>query len=517
MKSEAFHMPDVLAKFLESKRDANIMSINGPEPGMLGMEDSPDIMAAAAEEDMDNTYYNTYNLAQTGNGFMTDLMDVSVNLGKNFSIDDFMQILTETQDPYWFGLEVRVPLILVYILIILMGVIGNGFICYVILSNQKLRTARNFYVANLTVSDLILSLFCMPSTLVKLLLKSWPLGEALCKITPWLQAVNVFVSTMTILAIALDRYHVIVSPNGINKDPAKKWRALSLIVIIWFVSLLVGLPLLIYSQLEATEHYHFLRYTMCMEVWPSNTTRFVYAAVIMLVQFIGPTITLVTIHWKICNFLKARIASNPNTEGEMRRAMKESERHRKNSLLLMAIAVLFAICWFPLTLLNLLADINYFFFVHHNFLLVFATAHLVAMFSACINPIVYGWFNSNFRREFLRKISRPLWSKERKEYEAEKKRLLPRVLGALGSKLAGQQIVNTKGACYNTVQTEVQPVWMPPKPLPSPPEDLSHILSPDRIREAETNRRNRLMRSQHNNPGYTADTEPSSSTCNTYD
>ena len=75
------------------------------------------------------------------------------------------------------------------------------------------------------------------------------------------------------------------------------------------------------------------------------------------------------------------------------------------SLLLMAIAVLFAICWFPLTLLNLLADINYFFFMHHNFLLVFATAHLVAMFSACINPIVYGWFNSNFRREFLRKVS----------------------------------------------------------------------------------------------------------------
>jgi len=329
----------------------------------------------------------------------------------------------------------------------------------------------------------------------------------------------VFVSTMTILAIAMDRYQVIVSPHGLNKDPAKKWRAVAIIVIIWFLSLLVGLPLLIYSQLQATEYFHFIHYIMCMEVWPDNTSRFVYAAIIMLVQFIGPTITLVSIHWKICNFLKHRISSNPSTPAETKRALKEAERHRKNSLLLMAIAVLFAICWFPLTLLNLLADINYFFFMHHNFLLVFATAHLVAMFSACINPIVYGWFNSNFRREFLRKISKPWWSSERKEYEAEKKKLLPRVLGNIGAKFVpgSHQIVYKKDASYKSVQTEVQPVWMPPKPLPSPPEDLSHILSPDRLRAAENNRRNRLMRSIHSNQAYTADTDPSSSTLNTYE
>ncbi len=48
-------------------------------------------------------------------------------------------------------------------------------------------------------------LFCMPFTLVKLLLKNWPLGDAMCRLIPWLQAVNVFASTMTITAIALDR------------------------------------------------------------------------------------------------------------------------------------------------------------------------------------------------------------------------------------------------------------------------------------------------------------------------
>ena len=76
---------------------------------------------------------------------------------------------------------------------------------------------------------------------------------------------------------------------------------------------------------------------------------------------------------------------------------QEAKRHRKNSTLLMAIAVMFALCWFPLTLLNLLADFNYTIFMFKNFLMAFAVAHILAMISACLNPIMYGWFNSNFR------------------------------------------------------------------------------------------------------------------------
>lgn len=50
----------------------------------------------------------------------------------------------------------------------------------------------------------------MPLTLAEILSKYWPLGEneGLCKLISTLQATSIFVSTISITAIALDRYQV---------------------------------------------------------------------------------------------------------------------------------------------------------------------------------------------------------------------------------------------------------------------------------------------------------------------
>ena len=369
-----------------------------------------------------------------------------VKLGQNFTFDAFLKIVTENNEQlYWFGPEVEVPMILLYVVIIVFGLFANGLICYVIVKRKKLQTVRNIFIVNLAVSDMIMCILCMPFTLVKLLLKNWPLGDAMCRLVPWLQAVNVFASTMTITAIALDRYQVIVYPSTI-KDKSKKMGAAAIIILIWFMSVLVGLPLLVYSRLEQKEYIKFINYQMCLEEWPSPIGRTVYAGAIMLLQFIIPVIILIIIHWRICTFLKTRIRLNPTTPMEMNRAMKEAKRHRKNSTLLMAIAVMFALCWFPLTLLNLLADFNYFIFMYKNFLLAFSLAHLIAMVSACLNPVIYGWFNSNFRREFTRIVC--FWREDL--YDIERKQLV---------QVETRRVVYKRNVSYKAIQTEVQPMF----------------------------------------------------------
>ena len=141
----------------------------------------------------------------------------------------------------------------------------------------------------------------------------------------------------------------------------------------------------------------------------------------------------------------------------------------------MAIAIMFAMCWFPLTLLNLLADMNYFIFMYKNFLLAFAVAHLVAMISACLNPIVYGWFNVNFRREFSRIVC--FWRDEELFYPDGEKRQLVCGAAQRGSAADGggggrgggggaggnecQKIAYKKNVSYKAIQTQtVQPILM---------------------------------------------------------
>ena len=73
---------------------------------------------------------------------------------------------------------------------------------------KSLQHSDNIIVSVST--DLLLCLVTMPLTLVEILTKYWPMGRLpfLCKSIGTLQATSIFVSTISITAIALDRYQV---------------------------------------------------------------------------------------------------------------------------------------------------------------------------------------------------------------------------------------------------------------------------------------------------------------------
>jgi len=70
----------------------------------------------------------------------------------------------------------------------------------------------------------------------------------------------------------------------------------------------------------------------------------------------------------------------------------------------MAIALVFSITWLPLNVFNLFIDLYNPFTQpedEEKMTIIYATCHLIGMSSACANPFLYGWFNSNFRSEFV--------------------------------------------------------------------------------------------------------------------
>ncbi|ROT61423.1 putative neuropeptide Y receptor, partial [Penaeus vannamei] len=100
-------------------------------------------------------------------------------------------------------------LIFVYSVLIVLGATGNSLVVMAVIRKPAMRTARNVFIINLAISDLLLCLVTMPLTLMELLTQYWPLGDTpfACKLVGTLQATSIFVSTISITAIALDRYH----------------------------------------------------------------------------------------------------------------------------------------------------------------------------------------------------------------------------------------------------------------------------------------------------------------------
>lgn len=72
-----------------------------------------------------------------------------------------------TYYPYYqHSLPVAAALTVAYLFIFLLCMVGNGLVCLIVLENRRMRTVTNLFILNLAVSDLLVGVFCIPTTLV---------------------------------------------------------------------------------------------------------------------------------------------------------------------------------------------------------------------------------------------------------------------------------------------------------------------------------------------------------------
>ncbi len=62
--------------------------------------------------------------------------------------------------------SVAAVFIVSYLLIFLVCMVGNGVVCFIVLRSRNMRTVTNLFILNLAISDLLVGIFCMPTTLL---------------------------------------------------------------------------------------------------------------------------------------------------------------------------------------------------------------------------------------------------------------------------------------------------------------------------------------------------------------
>ncbi|KAL0277603.1 UNVERIFIED_CONTAM: hypothetical protein PYX00_004836 [Menopon gallinae] len=310
--------------------------------------------------------------------------------------------------------EAEIVLIVIYAVLMLSGIVSNLLVCFVV-TRQCLRKritlgssgpkSRNLYVANLAVADLALCCICMPFTLITLIEYEWRFGSVLCKLVPVVQGTNIMVSAGTITAIAFDRYVTIVRPPGSRVlYTHSRWKVLFVIVIIWILSFAVTSPVFFYTVIEPVFFYDILLYEKCIEKWPSNSLYTAFTVGFAVIQFVIPGMVLVTIHLRISAYLKLHLKnfSDKSKSGKChKRARRELRRNRRTMFMLSCIAVAYAVSWFPMTIYQvLITQIPRVYQNPKTIYVAFAVCHIFAMSTTITNPLLYGWLNPNFRREF---------------------------------------------------------------------------------------------------------------------
>ncbi|XP_064550753.1 neuropeptide F receptor isoform X3 [Drosophila montana] len=293
-------------------------------------------------------------------------------------------------------------LIAMYSVLIVFGAMGNIMVVIAVLRKPIMRTARNLFILNLAISDLLLCLVTMPLTLMEILSKFWPYGSCavLCKTIATLQALSIFVSTISITAIAFDRYQVIVYPT---RDSLQFVGAVAILAGIWILALTLASPLFIYKQLISMDMPAVLqrlgvphRISYCIEDWPLSDGRFYYSIFSLCVQYLVPILIVSVAYFGIYNKLKSRITV-VTVQSSSQRKVERGRRMKRTNRLLISIAIIFGVSWLPLNFFNLYADLQHPSAVTQRMLVAYAICHMIGMSSACSNPLLYGWLNDNFR------------------------------------------------------------------------------------------------------------------------
>lgn len=293
----------------------------------------------------------------------------------------------------WLG--VKLMLAFMYCTVFLLAVGGNVLVIYVVISNRSMQTVTNLFITNLAVSDVAVNCTSLWLTPLYTYLGRWVWGLALCYAMPLFQGTSIFISSFTLTAIAVDRYIVILYPFKARMSPR---ICLLVMLFIWTSSVFFVAPYAVNMHMMYDNSSNI---SLCLEQWLYPQTRVIYGVVVMTLQFGCPFVIIAFCYSMIWFHLKYRETSlGPRSEAEL---------HRKRRMLKMLISmvVIYALCWIPPNVMNIVHDFygpditnsNYFVFI-------FILAHFVSMTATMWNPFLYAFMNDSFKREFRTVLGR---------------------------------------------------------------------------------------------------------------
>lgn len=280
----------------------------------------------------------------------------------------------------------QVTVIALYSIVILLGFLENLVILCVLLKNRHLHTPTNIFIMGLAISDILLCSFNLPFQLHYQLTETWAFGGALCRVIMPTYGVPIFVSSMSILMIAIDRYILIVHPF---RKRMSKYIAVAIVVSIAAFTIILSVPLIVHTKYEVIDYPAIRVYKeLCIEIWPNLRLRRAYSVTTMIIQFFIPLVATTFLYIRISAVLRNR----PIKKNEKRK------NHKTNKILI-SIVISFSICWMPWNIVSLIVEFNQKLLSGRYFKLVDLLLKIFAMGSACVNPFLYGWLNDSFRKE----------------------------------------------------------------------------------------------------------------------
>ncbi|XP_059819425.1 melatonin receptor type 1B-like [Hemitrygon akajei] len=269
-------------------------------------------------------------------------------------------------------------------------ILGNFLVIVAVFRNKKLRNVGNAFVVSLAFADLVVAVYPYPLVLFAIFHNGWFLGDIHCKLSGFLMGLSVIGSIFNIMAIAINRYCYIC--HSLTYDKLYSFRNTMIFVfLIWTLTVLAIIPNFFVGSLQYDARVYSCTF--------AQTVSSSYTIAVVIVHFLVP-ITVVSFCYLQIWILVIQVRRRVKTE--IRPKLKQSDF--RNFLTMFVVFVLFAFCWAPLNFIGLAVAINPQKIAPKIPEWLFVFSYFMAYFNSCLNAIIYGLMNQNFRKEYKRII-----------------------------------------------------------------------------------------------------------------
>ncbi|XP_027875594.1 neuromedin-U receptor 1-like [Xiphophorus couchianus] len=305
------------------------------------------------------------------------------------------------------------PVCITYLVIFMVGVLGNSLTCAVILRYKVMQTPTNYYLLSLAVSDLLVLLLGMPLELYEMQ-QNYPflLGEGGCYFKIFLFETVCFASILNVTALSVERYVAVVHPLKV-KHLATRAHVKRVILVLWGLSMLCAMPnASLHGIVVLPPRFgrEFPRSAICNVVkpaWMYNmiilvATLVFFALPLLIISILYLLIGLQLHREKVRNTAAANGDSlGPNSLSRSHR-QRLSKRNLQVTKMLCVLVVVFSLCWAPFHVDRLMWSYIDPSSARHQ--AIFESVHIVSgacfYLSSAVNPVLYNLMSTRFRERF---------------------------------------------------------------------------------------------------------------------
>ncbi len=264
--------------------------------------------------------------------------------------------------------------VVIYIVSLVLGVIGNGTVIWVAAFKSK-KTVNSVWLLNLAIADFVFVLF-LPFFIDYILRDfHWDFGVAMCKINSFVSVMNMYASVLFLTVLSIDRYVSLVHLDWSRRHRTVE-RAWLVCGCIWVIAAAMSSPALIFRDTMRL-HNKVLCFNNFHAQDPHTAAmrHFIIVALRTTVGFLFPfTAICVT---GILLTLKVKQSGG-------------SVRVSSFSKTVSAVILAFFLCWAPFHTFSLMElSIHSSVYLHSILKAGFPLATSLGFFNSCINPMLY--------------------------------------------------------------------------------------------------------------------------------